>query len=466
MPISRWATHSASFCLGAATAAIMMAMQTQSQQSSKRKEGSNESAEDLGFSQSTFHAGETATNSQSTIPMNKMTPSLPVKLYQPNDNLFIAFDARTKNPVYVLERLTAFNLKNFPKKNKINAVNNHQIMASRKNKHFTAETTLPPTHRSLNSHYKHSGYDRGHLAPAADFPFSDEEMEDTFVLTNISPQLPRVNRGSWLRLEEFVRDVVVAADEGSCDGEEMETWVVSGPIWLPSSRTDQTSSGGEGFRYSFDGIGKPPSVVSVPTHFFKVVIVIGKGKTSISKSTRQSSGSCIEEKEIATKTRVVAIKKFGAFVLPNSEPQSSGVNKIRLVDYLVRLSDLETVTGMEFFPNILGSYDATTMEEDGLPINKEIADALTDDVRLYARSRGAGSGGIKSNNDNSIGKKKLIGNVDNTGAIESALVPLSNPEELSKGRQRKVNQILRDNSPVTFQHLCSKTDACFKLLSV
>jgi len=294
-------------------------------------------------------------------------------------------------------------------------------------------------------------------------------MEDTFVLTNISPQIPRVNRGNWLRLEEFVRDVVVAADkrnDESSDEEETETWVVSGPIWLSSSKTNQTSSGGEGFRYSFDGIGKPPSIVSVPTHFFKVIVVIGKRKASILGTTQQSRGIGEEEKENPTENRVVVMKKFGAFVLPNSESIAAGANKIRLVDYLVRLSDLEAVTGMEFFPNILGSYDVTALGEDGVPLNKEIVDALTDDVRLYARSRGAGGGGMKNNNDNNFEMKKHAGSGKNNGAIDSALVPLSNPEELSKGRQRKVNQILRDNSPVTFQHVCTKNEACFKLLSV
>jgi len=184
MPLPRWATHSASFCLGAATAALMVTIQTQSQPSSKRKERTSGSAKYFEESHPTC-ADATAINTnantdQSTIPMNMMTPSLPIKLYQPNDNLSIAFDARTKNPVYVMERLTASNLKNYPKKNNnLNSKNNNQIIASRKNKNFTTETTLPPAHRPLNSHYKHSGYDRGHLAPAADFPFSDEEMEDT-----------------------------------------------------------------------------------------------------------------------------------------------------------------------------------------------------------------------------------------------------------------------------------------------
>ena len=114
------------------------------------------------------------------------------------------------------------------------------VVASRKNKRFYEESALLPYHRSQNHHYRKSGYDRGHLAPAADFSLNDNEMNDTFVLSNISPQLPRFNRTIWLRLEEFVRRV--AKKEGN--GSTSETWVITGPLWLPSSVTN-TDSGGD-----------------------------------------------------------------------------------------------------------------------------------------------------------------------------------------------------------------------------
>lgn len=61
--------------------------------------------------------------------------------------------------------------------------------------------------------YRGSGYDRGHLAPAADMAWSEEVMRDSFFLSNMSPQTPGFNRGIWKRLEEQVREWAVANEE-------------------------------------------------------------------------------------------------------------------------------------------------------------------------------------------------------------------------------------------------------------
>ena len=54
--------------------------------------------------------------------------------------------------------------------------------------------------------YRGSGYDRGHLKPAADSKGSMEEMESSFLMTNMAPQTPNLNRGIWKQLEEAVRN--------------------------------------------------------------------------------------------------------------------------------------------------------------------------------------------------------------------------------------------------------------------
>lgn len=56
------------------------------------------------------------------------------------------------------------------------------------------------------SDYTNTGYDRGHMVPAAN---ADEpkEMSDTFLMTNMTPQLPAVNRIAWKQLEEYVRSI-------------------------------------------------------------------------------------------------------------------------------------------------------------------------------------------------------------------------------------------------------------------
>ena len=69
--------------------------------------------------------------------------------------------------------------------------------------------------------YKSSGYDRGHMAPAADFKWSEEAMSDTFFLSNMAPQDPSFNRGIWGDLESAVRSMAY-------DNESI--YVVVGPV--------------------------------------------------------------------------------------------------------------------------------------------------------------------------------------------------------------------------------------------
>lgn len=53
--------------------------------------------------------------------------------------------------------------------------------------------------------YLRSGYDRGHMAPAADMKWDTEAMEQSFLMTNICPQAKSLNTGAWKRLEEKCR---------------------------------------------------------------------------------------------------------------------------------------------------------------------------------------------------------------------------------------------------------------------
>jgi endonuclease G len=74
------------------------------------------------------------------------------------------------------------------------------------------EDTLFPTNSSELEDYKYSGYDRGHLKPAADESCDQEQMDETFYMTNIAPQNPSFNRGVWKRLEEHVRNLALEND--------------------------------------------------------------------------------------------------------------------------------------------------------------------------------------------------------------------------------------------------------------
>lgn len=76
--------------------------------------------------------------------------------------------------------------------------------------------------------YAKSGFDRGHLAPAADMGWSAKTMSESFYFSNMTPQNPDFNRGVWRKLEEKVRDWAV--DYG-------ELYVVTGPLPVRSGKT-------------------------------------------------------------------------------------------------------------------------------------------------------------------------------------------------------------------------------------
>lgn len=92
--------------------------------------------------------------------------------------------------------------------------------------------------------YVGSGYDRGHLAPAADFAYSQRAMDLSFVMSNMAPQSKSLNQRAWLKLETQVRKW--ACGEGHLT-------VITGPI-LKS------------------GLKKLRSGLAIPEKFFKVVI--------------------------------------------------------------------------------------------------------------------------------------------------------------------------------------------------
>ena len=75
--------------------------------------------------------------------------------------------------------------------------------------------------------YTGSGYDRGHLKPAADSRSSADEMRNSFLMTNMAPQTPNLNRGIWKKLEESVRGwaVTYGTVHVSC-GPGLETYDV------------------------------------------------------------------------------------------------------------------------------------------------------------------------------------------------------------------------------------------------
>ena len=110
--------------------------------------------------------------------------------------------------------------------------------------------------QAVDDDYRNSGWDRGHLAPAADMKWSEQAMDESFYLSNISPQNGNLNRGVWKSIEELTRDNAQRYGE---------ILVVTGPVF--------TNKKGLGY------IGD--NRVIIPNGFYKVLLAYDNGYTGI-----------------------------------------------------------------------------------------------------------------------------------------------------------------------------------------
>ena len=89
----------------------------------------------------------------------------------------------------------------------------------------------------IDDDYVKTGFDRGHLSPAADARCNAKHMEESFYFTNMAPQYPGLNRGQWKNLEEWTRILAVENDsvivKAGCVGEaqKMNRVVVPTHCW-------------------------------------------------------------------------------------------------------------------------------------------------------------------------------------------------------------------------------------------
>ena len=153
---------------------------------------------------------------------------------------------------------------------------------------FREDKAVTTGSATLND-YKKSGYDRGHMAPAADFRWSFDAMNDTFYLSNMCPQTHAFNAGIWSDLEEAVRSI---AYEDEC------IYVVTGPVLTDGP---------------YETIGE--NKVAVPKYFYKVIL------------------------DYTAPT----IKAIG-FIMPHEN------SKEPLSYFAVTVDEVENMTGLDFFP--------------------------------------------------------------------------------------------------------------------
>lgn len=148
--------------------------------------------------------------------------------------------------------------------------------------------------------YNRTGYDRGHLAPAADMTYSFDAMLHSFFMSNISPQIPGCNRGIWKRIENQARKW--AKKEG-------RLYIITGPIF----GSDRKWLGKTG--------------IPIPTGFYKIIL------------------------------DMTPPMKMIAFITPNQP------SKKRVYSFVTTVDHIEELTGFDFFSKMEDALEAKLEKE-------------------------------------------------------------------------------------------------------
>ncbi len=181
-------------------------------------------------------------------------------------------------------------------------LNSSWIGSTARQDDFRADATLPSSWYHVGStSYSGSGYDRGHMCPSADRTATVADNSSTFLMTNMVPQAPNNNQGPWANMENYLRTLVTAGNE----------------LYI--------YSGGYGSQGTVDA-GR----VNIPTHTWKVVVVIPEGSNDLSRVT--------------SATRVIAV------VMPNSDALISRTADWKT--FRVSVDAVEASTGYDFLGKV------------------------------------------------------------------------------------------------------------------
>lgn len=190
----------------------------------------------------------------------------------------LAQDARLKIPLWVQYELTRADLGS----------------SVSRSEDFRVDTSIPKGARAEMADYLNSGFDRGHMAPAEDMSRTASTMSESFLLSNMAPQVGvGFNRGLWKNLEAAIRGWVQ---------QRGRLTVITGPVFVSTSN-----------RVEYVTIGK--SQVAVPTHFFKIVV----------------------DTDNARGVEVLA------FLMPNRDLEGKEMRS-----FLTSIEEIENLTGLDF----------------------------------------------------------------------------------------------------------------------
>ena len=162
---------------------------------------------------------------------------------------------------------------------------------------FAPDPLVPADWRIDDSDYQGSGYDRGHMCPSEDRTDTVENNRETFLMSNMQPQLHRLNGGPWKSLEGYIQSL---AKQG------LEIYLYAG---------------------CYGDKGRINEKVAIPTQCWKIAVVLPEGGN--------------DKRRINCSTRVIAVD------MPNEATIISGWR-----NYRTTVSAIETSTQLQFLTTL------------------------------------------------------------------------------------------------------------------
>jgi endonuclease G len=185
---------------------------------------------------------------------------------------------------------------------------NNSWLGTRPRPPFMPDTTLPRGwYRVLPGDYSGSGFDRGHMAPAADRNKTPADSVAVFLMTNIIPQAPDNNQGPWADLENYSRDLVK-------QGKEL--YIIAGG----------SGTGGTGTNGAKTTIAS--GKVAVPANTWKIIVVLDRPG--------------LGWRGVTNTTRVIAV------TMPNQQ----GIKAQDWKSFRKSVDEIEAQTGYDFLRNV------------------------------------------------------------------------------------------------------------------
>lgn len=224
-------------------------------------------------------------------------------------------------------------------------LDDQDIGKSGRSNDFRPDLSLPTVLQVRPNDYRSSGYDRGHQCPSGDRTSGEEANSSTFLMSNMLPQAPDLNRQVWRKFEEYLRTqlkdgtneiYIVCGGAGTlgCIGKDGVVLVAPAPNATAENATapakTAAKTAGDNAKGATDNVGANVRGINIPAKCWKVALILPVGDGDLAR--------------INDDTRVIAVQ------MPNVDGEATAKGDWR--DFLTTTDAIETETGLDFFSRV------------------------------------------------------------------------------------------------------------------